>query len=245
MALLLCAQGLTLARGKKVLCTALQLQLAGPGLFFITGPNGSGKTTLLLALSGLLPPLKGTVLINGLPLYGKGRMPERTRARQLVYLPQQPSCPPDFTAQDVALLGLAPHRPWAVAPTQAEITQVHQILRQVGFAPPPARPMGQLSGGEQQLVWLAQGLLQNGQLWLLDEPTQHLDAARRHRLLVLLNQLATQENKTLLVVTHELDALMQLPQAYYLDMLATEAGFVPCTQERLAQTLKQHLAALV
>jgi ABC-type cobalamin/Fe3+-siderophores transport system ATPase subunit len=103
--------------------------------------------------------------------------------------------------------------------------------------------MGSLSGGERQLVWLAQGLVQDGAFWLLDEPTQHLDAARRAYLFLLLQRLATDYGKTLLVATHELNALAQLPQAQYLDMLNPERGFVPCTPAALASTLEAHKQA--
>jgi ABC-type cobalamin/Fe3+-siderophores transport system ATPase subunit len=103
--------------------------------------------------------------------------------------------------------------------------------------------MGSLSGGERQLVWLAQGMLQDGPIWLLDEPTQHLDAARRAHLFILLQRLAQDHSKTLLVATHELENLAQMPEAKHLDLLRPEAGFVPCSQEEIAQTLANHREA--
>jgi len=121
--------------------------------------------------------------------------------------------------------------------------QARQALDEVGFRKPAEQWMGTLSGGERQMVWLAQGLVQDGVLWLLDEPTQHLDAARREHLFRLLQTLALRHGKALLVATHELEALAKLPEAFFLDMLSPAAGLRPCTPEALAETLEAHKAA--
>ncbi len=234
---------LEVRRGERILVADLSFAVEGPGLHFLTGPNGAGKSTLLLMLAGLLPPGKGEILLGGAPLYGPGAMPKRARARQLVYLPQHPSSPAELPALDLVALGRLPHLHWTQPLGQADYALARKALADIGFARPPAQWMGTLSGGERQMVWLAQGLVQNGDLWLLDEPTQHLDAARRAYLFGLMERLCTEMGKTLLVATHELEALANLPGARYIDLLSPGAGFRPCSQAALAATLEAHKAA--
>lgn len=141
------------------------------------------------------------------------------------------------------MLGRLPYLGLFSGYTKADYDRARQALEEIGFRKPVAQWMGNLSGGERQMVWLAQGLVQDGILWLLDEPTQHLDAARREHLFRLLQTLAERHGKALLVATHELEVLAKLPEAFFLDMLSPSAGFRPCTPEALAQTLEAHKAA--
>ena len=240
---LLHVRGLEVRRGERILAADLSFALAGPGLYFLTGPNGTGKSTLLLTLAGLLPPARGQVLLAGSPLYGDGAMPKQMRARRMVYLPQHPNAPAELPALELAALGRLPHLHWTQPPGEEDYRLAREALALVGFKRPPGQWMGTLSGGERQMVWLAQGLVQNGDLWLMDEPTQHLDAARRVYLFGLLRRLCAEMGKTLLVATHELDALAGLAEARYLDMLHPEAGFMPCSPDALAATLEAHKAA--
>ena len=229
-------QGLEVRRGTRVLSADLSFALQGPGLYFLTGPNGSGKSTLLLTLAGLLPPFLGNVWVEGRPLYGQGRYKLKERALHIVYLPQHPECPDELPAIELAVLGRLPYLPFFKPCSKSDYELARQALRRIGFRQPEDRWMGDLSGGERQMVWLAQGLVQNGPLWLLDEPTQHLDPARREHLFNLMQKLAAEHGKTLIVATHELDYLTRMPQASYMDMLDQAAGFVPCTEASIHST---------
>lgn len=235
---MLLADGLKVRRGNHVLSADLSFSIPGPGLYFLTGPNGSGKSTLLLQLAGLLPA-------EGIALNGRSLADTSLadRARTRVYLPQHPECPDELPALELAVLGRLPYLGSLEGFSKNDYALARQALQEVGFRKPVEQWMGTLSGGERQMVWLAQGLVQDGALWLLDEPTQHLDAARREHLFRLLQTLAEHHGKALLVATHELEALARLPQARFLDMLDTRAGFRPCTPEALAQTLQAHKAA--
>jgi iron complex transport system ATP-binding protein len=146
-------------------------------------------------------------------------------------------------ALQLVLLGLFPHKPLLSFTSSDDIAKAKAALDKVGFRPSEKQPMGRLSGGERQLVWLAQGLLQDGPIWLLDEPTQHLDAARRGHLFSLLERLVIDFGKILLVATHELENLVRIPSATHLDLLRPEEGFVPCTETEIAQTLANHRVA--
>jgi iron complex transport system ATP-binding protein len=240
---LLEARQLELRRGNRVLLSNLSFELLKAGLYFLTGPNGSGKSTLLLTLAGLLAPAAGQVAVGGVHLYGTRKLLLKERARTIVYLPQNATCPDEFTALDLAALGRLPYKRWQDTFHKEDYALARTALSQIGFKPDVGQAMGALSGGERQLVWLAQGITQNGTLWLLDEPSQHLDAARREHLFNTLTRLATDFGKTLLVATHELDYLARIPQAYFLDLLSPEIGFVPCTQEALAKTYEAHKRA--
>jgi len=239
----LSVQSLELRRGKKVLADRLSFELSGSGLYFLTGPNGAGKSTLLLTVAGLIAPQNGEILLNGQPLYGRGKMPLKARALEIVYLPQNSECPDDFEVLELVALGRLPYHGLLSPLGKLDYELSRKALADLGFRPSVKQHMGNLSGGERQLAWFAQGLVQNGSLWLLDEPTQHLDAARREHLFNILIKLATEYGKTLLVATHELEALAKVPNAYHLDMLAYEKGFVPCTQQSVAEALEAHKAA--
>lgn len=137
----------------------------------LLGPNGSGKTTLLRTIGGLLP-YTGTLMLFDRPVHA---WKPRALARRLAFVRQATTLSFDFTVEEIVLLGRAPHKGWLDLDTRADRERVREALAQVDLAGFEARPMRSLSGGEQQRVFLAQALVQEADLLLLDEPTAHLD----------------------------------------------------------------------
>jgi iron complex transport system ATP-binding protein len=172
---------------------------AGTGVGLI-GPNGSGKTTLLRAL-GAHVPVEGTITLDGRPVEDWSAA---ERARRLAYVRQAPSLTFDFTVEELVLLGRAPHRGWLQRYRRDDRARVRAALRRVdldGFAD---RSVLSLSGGETQRVFLAQALVQEADLLLLDEPTAHLDVHYQFSFMEQVRALVN-EGRGVLTVFHDLE----------------------------------------
>ena len=166
----------------------------------LLGPNGSGKTTLLRAISGLLP-YQGTLALTDRPIES-WKAPEL--ARQMAFLRQSTPLSFDFTVEELVLLGRSPHKGWLERYTHEDHQQVRQALAHVdmdGFA---RRSVLSLSGGERQRVFLAQALVQESDLLLLDEPTTHLDVHHQFEFLNLVRDLV-EAGRTVVAVFHDIE----------------------------------------
>jgi len=172
-----------------------------PGvLMAIVGPNGAGKTTLIKTILGLIRPVAGQVRILGQP-YGRQR-------RQVGYVPQRGSVDWDFptTVLDVVLMGTYGQLGWFRRPGQREVTAARESLEKVGMIDFADRQISQLSGGQQQRVFLARALVQDAQVYFMDEPFQGVDATTERAIVTLLQELRNQL-RTVLVVHHDLSTV--------------------------------------
>jgi iron complex transport system ATP-binding protein len=168
----------------------------------VIGPNGAGKTTLIRAISGVQPIQAGMILVGGQDLTS---VSPQCKARLLAVVPQARQLPEDFTVVNTVLLGRTPYLNWlgsagendyALAQSAMELTQLTQLAN---------RRVGELSGGEQQLVLLARALAQDAPLLLLDEPTTYLDLQHQSTLLNLVRRLAVEKRLAVLMVLHDLN----------------------------------------
>ncbi|MGD9841000.1 MAG: metal ABC transporter ATP-binding protein [Candidatus Bipolaricaulis sp.] len=188
--------------GKAVLA-GISFRLEPGDLLAVVGPNGAGKTTLLRVLSGTLPPTVGEVRIFG-------QRPARHIC--IAYLPQRLGVDLRFplAVSDVVLMGrtgrLGPLR-W---PGAEDRERVAEALALVGISHLARRPIGELSGGEQQRMFIARAIVQEATVLLLDEPLAGLDAPAQAGILDLLGRLREQRI-TSIVALHELD----LAQAHF------------------------------
>jgi ABC-type multidrug transport system ATPase subunit len=164
----------------------------GPGIVGLLGPNGAGKSTLMRVLATLAKPTSGRVLWNGTDI---AREPDRLRA-ELGYLPQDFGVYPALTAREflaflAAVKGL---------PARATPERVDQCLAMVGLADVADRRLGDYSGGMRQRVGIAQALLNDPKLLIVDEPTVGLDPEERRRFRHLLTDLAAR--RLVILSTH-------------------------------------------
>jgi iron complex transport system ATP-binding protein len=168
----------------------------------VVGPNGVGKSTLVKAASGILPLMAGSVSIAGDNLQ---KMAPAQRARRVAVVPQAIQLPPAFLSVDVVLSGRTPYLGWL----QREGERDHQIARDVmqrtHTLEQANRPVGELSGGEQQRVLIARALTQQAQIMLLDEPTAHLDLQHQNSILTLVRDLAEKDGLAVLLTLHDLN----------------------------------------
>ena len=168
----------------------------------IIGPNGAGKTTLLKCLNRILRPDSGTISLNGTPLQ---KLDQRTIARQVAYVPQASSIPFTMTVFDFVLLGRYPHLSPFTTISAEDKTAVEDALRITGIDAFRDRQLDTLSGGERQTAYIAAALAQGGDTLLLDEPTTYLDYAHQMDVLALIGKLHKKENKTVILVTHDIN----------------------------------------
>jgi manganese/zinc/iron transport system ATP- binding protein len=172
-----------------------------PGILMaIIGPNGAGKTTLLKSILGLVRPAAGQVSIYGKPY---------AQQRQLVgYVPQRGSVDWDFPTSvlDVVMMGRYGALGWIRRPGRQETGLALEALEKVGMRLFADRQIGQLSGGQQQRVFLARALVQDAQLYFMDEPFQGVDATTERAIVGLLQELR-KAGKTVVVVHHDLQTV--------------------------------------
>ena len=146
----------------------------------LVGPNGSGKSTLLKGLADQMDPEAGRVLVDGEAVRG---MDGKELARRLGLLSQDSTAPDSITVEDLVYHGRYPHRGFFEHVTEADREAVDRAIELAGCGHLRDREVGQLSGGQRQLAWIAMVLAQDTDVLLLDEPTTFLDL--HHQLRVL------------------------------------------------------------
>ncbi|MYL46352.1 ATP-binding cassette domain-containing protein [Virgibacillus halodenitrificans] len=174
------------------------------GEFFgILGPNGSGKTTLLKMISGLLPCLEGSISIGEQHISDFSR---KELAKKMAVLPQLTSHAFPYTVKETVALGrYAHHKGLFQTWTAADEQVVQEVMQQTKIVSFQDQSVQELSGGEQQRVFLAQALAQQPEILLLDEPTNHLDLAYQKELLDLLKQRAIEQKLTVISIFHDVN----------------------------------------
>ncbi|WP_245328388.1 ABC transporter ATP-binding protein [Hymenobacter aquaticus] len=196
--------------------------LPGPAFVAVIGHNGCGKTTLFRALTGQIP-YQGTVHVAGHDLR-QVRRPAATGL--LAHLPQRSAVGFPIEVRELVVMGRFRHHRFLSSYTPQDYALAEAALQRVGALHLARRDFTQLSGGEQQLVWLAQLALQDAGLYLLDEPTQQLDVYYRRRVFDLLREWVTQAHKTILCITHDLDNLAVMP-GYVLNLSRPQPTLQP------------------
>ncbi len=195
---------MTVAYHRKPVLWDVDLDVPEGKLVAIVGPNGAGKSTLLKASMDLIPRASGNVHI-----YGK---PYRKNRHRVGYVPQRESVDWDFpvSALDVVTMGRYGRIGWCMPVTRKHREAARDALDRVGIADLADRQISQLSGGQQQRTFLARALVQEADLYLMDEPFAAVDAATERAIVQILKDLRT-SGKTVIVVHHDL----QTVEAYF------------------------------
>ncbi|GCE14418.1 ABC transporter ATP-binding protein [Tengunoibacter tsumagoiensis] len=169
----------------------------------ILGPNGAGKSTLLKLLLGLIKPSAGSITILG--------QPPRRGNSGIGYAPQHRVLEAELAlrARDVVGFGLDGHRWGPGWPSRRRNSLIEQALEEVGALHFANAPVGQLSGGEQQRLLIAQALLTNPRLLLLDEPLANLDLTREKEIVALVDSICRSRQVSALLVSHDVNPLLQ------------------------------------
>lgn len=200
----LAIDGLTVAYGAKPAVFSLDAAFPTGTMTAVIGPNGAGKSTLLKASLGLIPAVAGTARFFGAPLV-------QNRAR-VAYVPQRASIDWDFPTRaiDVVTMGLYGELGLLGRIRGDHRRRAQAALERVGMADFATRQIGQLSGGQQQRVFLARALVQDADLYILDEPFAGVDAATESAMISVLQSLRD-AGRTVIVVHHDLSTV----EAYF------------------------------
>ena len=188
--------------GRRVLLEDLNLNIQQGEFVALLGPNGAGKSTLLKLLLGLLRPAAGRIRVLG-------SAPRRGN-RDIGYAPQHRALETDLAlrARDVVGFGLDGNR-WGISfPSARRRSLIDAALAEVNALSFADAPVGQLSGGEQQRLLIAQALLTNPRLLLLDEPLANLDIAHGQEIVALVSALCRSRGVTVLLVSHDVNPLL-------------------------------------
>ncbi len=177
---------LTVSRGERTVIADCSFALAKGGILAILGANGVGKTTLLLTLIGVLAPARGHATVGG----------------RIGYVPQLYDVAFSYSVMDIALMGRARHVGLFGAPCREDYAVVRRFLDLMGIANLEKRIFNTLSGGQRQLVMIAQALASECDVLVLDEPCAALDYKNQSVVIDLLHRLSAEHGMTVVFTTH-------------------------------------------
>jgi zinc/manganese transport system ATP-binding protein len=201
--------------GGRTIWREVDLTVAQGEFVAILGPNGAGKSTLIKAALGLIPLSSGSAQILG--------RPPGDAAREIGYLPQRRNFDASLRMRgvDIVRLGLDGTR-WGFPMLQkrsaqrAAAARVRELVGLVGAEAYAFRPIGELSGGEQQRLLIAQALAHRPSLLLLDEPLDSLDLPTQASVAALLSEICHREGVTVMIVAHDVNPILsQLDRVIY------------------------------
>ncbi|MBF1214327.1 MAG: metal ABC transporter ATP-binding protein [Fusobacterium periodonticum] len=186
-------KNLTVAYGENIALEDLNLNIEVGSLMALVGPNGAGKSTLIKTILKFLKQITGEIKIN---------------AKTLAYVPQRNSVDWDFptTLFDVVEMGCYGRVGLFKRVSKEEKHKVLKAIEQVGMLEFKDRQISELSGGQQQRAFIARALVQEADIYLMDEPFQGVDSTTEKSIVEILKQLKA-EGKTIIVVHHDLQTV--------------------------------------
>ena len=199
---MLSIQNIHAGYGGEPVLHGVSLDVADGEFVGLIGPNGCGKTTLLRVMSGVLPVQEGRVLIEGDDLKHVDR---RLLARTMACLSQDLTLDLAFTVREVAMMGRAPHLGKFGQESREDHETVEAKMELADVAHLGDRPITEISGGERQRAFIAMCLAQEPRVFLLDEPTSHLDVGHQLAILDLIRGLNRDSGMTVIAVFHDLN----------------------------------------
>jgi len=192
------------------------------GIFFtIIGPNGSGKTTLMKLMAGIFKTQKGQLSILGLS--NRSYTP-KALARAVAFVPQRLPLDLPFSVGEAVLLGRAPYQGALGIEREKDLEIASQAMQFTEVDHLSSLNIGQLSGGEQQRVFIARAICQEPEIMLLDEPTAALDLAHQVKVMDLMEKLKIEKDITVVMVSHDVN----LAAMYGDQVLLLKDGEVVC-----------------
>jgi ABC-type cobalamin/Fe3+-siderophores transport system ATPase subunit len=196
------ADRVTIGYDQRIISTNLSVAIPDRSFTVIVGANACGKSTLLRALSRLIRPSSGSVVLDGQSI---ASLSAKEVARRLGLLPQTSIAPDGITVADLVARGRYPHQKLLRQWSRKDEAAVIAAMEATRITELSHRLVDELSGGQRQRVWVAMVLAQETPLLLLDEPTTFLDITHQIELLELLVDLNRREGQTIVAVLHDLN----------------------------------------
>ena len=165
----------------------------------LIGLNGSGKTTLIKTIAGLLENYQGYVFIDGENLKS---LSIKERAKKMAYVSQRSNAVDDFPVLDYLLFGTVNKMNFYQSPKEEDKKRVLDCAKQFGITHLIDKKLGELSGGERQIVSICAAIVQDTNLVILDEPTSALDIKNQHAVLSIIKKIAKEQGKTFILSSH-------------------------------------------
>ena len=179
----------------------------------LIGLNGSGKTTLIKTIAGLLENYQGEVFIEGADLKG---LSIKERAKKMAYVAQRSNAVDDFPVLDYLLFGTVNKMNFYQSPKEEDKKRVLDCAKQFGITHLLDKKLGEISGGERQIVSICAAIVQDANLVILDEPTSALDIKNQHAVLSIIKRIAKEQGKTFILSSHNPNHALYLSSNVFL-----------------------------
>ena len=177
----------TISRGHKLLIKSISLFVTSGESMALLGPNGVGKTSFLRCIVGFEDPKNGKVITQG----------------GVSFLPQNFNLLSELTVTEMILLGKVRDLKWYEYPNYHDLKIAQNLLEQFGIAELASKPFSQLSGGQKQIVLIAQAIISGSNLLVLDEPSSSLDLRNQVKLFQIMEELREERGISLIFSTHD------------------------------------------
>jgi len=188
--------------GDKLIVENLSVEIPDGKVTAIIGANGCGKSTLLKGLTRMIPHTNGEVILDGAHI---AKQHTKEIAKKMAILPQQQEAASGLTVSELVSYGRFPYQKGFGRLTKKDREVIDWALEATGTHVFRDRTVDALSGGQRQRVWIAMALAQETEIIFLDEPTTYLDMAHQLEVLELLEDLNRQEQRTIIMVLHDLN----------------------------------------
>ncbi|WP_337104203.1 ABC transporter ATP-binding protein [Paenibacillus sp. YIM B09110] len=215
----LTTSNLDIAYDDRLIVQDLNIAIPQGKITALVGANGSGKSTILKTMARIMIPSKGSVLLDGKSIH---KQSTKEVAKQLAILPQNPTAPDGLTVSELVSYGRFPYQKGFGSMTKQDREIVQWAVEATGMTEFADRPVDHLSGGQRQRAWIAMALAQETDILFLDEPTTFLDMAHQLEVLHLLQKLNEFNNRTVVMVVHDLNHASR----YAHHMIAIKSGKV-------------------
>ncbi|CAM4362338.1 ABC transporter ATP-binding protein [Paenibacillus alkaliterrae] len=215
----LTTSSLDIAYDDRLIVQNLNIAIPQGKITALVGANGSGKSTILKTMARIMNPAQGSVLLDGKSIH---KQSTKEVAKQLAILPQNPTAPDGLTVAELVSYGRFPYQKGFGSMSKDDRSIVQWAIEATGMSHFAERPVDQLSGGQRQRAWIAMALAQETEILFLDEPTTFLDMAHQLEVLHLLQNLNESNNRTVVMVVHDLNHAAR----YAHHMIAIKTGVV-------------------
>ncbi|PKG22277.1 ABC transporter ATP-binding protein [Niallia nealsonii] len=199
---ILSTEHLKIGYDEKIIVEDLSFTIQSGKITTMIGPNGCGKSTILKALARIHKAKSGCVYLDGKAIH---KIPTKQIAQKMAVLPQSPEAPSGLTVFDLISYGRSPHQKGFARLSDRDKEVIEWALKVTGLVELRNQDVDTLSGGQRQRAWIAMAIAQETELLLLDEPTTYLDMAHQLEVLKLLKKLNEDENRTIVMVIHDLN----------------------------------------